>query len=161
MRRFVLTGMIALVGCFGPAEDDSHSSDTEYIPDDVPSGNCGETDNDPCTSSGAEPASGCLASLECDDGSVCAAIFDGDIGTFECRPSCIADFDETRWCIDNAGCCGVGSICQGRGYCVPAGATSSESGDVGDTDTGSDAGSSGAGSSDTGSSSTDSTGSIQ
>jgi hypothetical protein len=138
MRTFVLLPLFVLVpllACFMQPEDDSNASDTEYIPDDVPSGNCGETDNEPCTSSGAEAPSDCQASIECGAGTVCAAGFDGDIGMFQCRASCIDDFDETRWCIDDAGCCGPGSICQGRGYCVPAGTTSSETGDTSTSDT--------------------------
>src|SRR5688500_15999723 len=140
MRLSVLVAMMVLVGCFKQGADAGNASDTEYIPDDVPSGNCGETDNDACTSSGAAVPSGCQASIECDAGRVCAAGFDGDIGTFECREGCIDDFDETRWCIDDSGCCGPGSICQGRGYCVPAGASSSEGGGADDTGTSGESG---------------------
>lgn len=144
MRRFAISIVLLLPSCFKAQDDgDSNASDTEYIPDDVPSGNCGETDNEPCTSSGAETPSTCEASVQCDAGLVCAAGFDGDIGSFQCRVSCIDDFDETRWCIDDAGCCSPGSICQGRGYCVPAGTSSSDGGEstgvvesTGTTDTG-------------------------
>lgn len=131
-----LAAMMVLVGCFAPGQDSGNASDTEYIPDDLPSGNCGETDNDPCESSGAEVPNSCQSTIECDAGRFCTAGFDGDIGIFACREGCIADFDETRWCVDDAGCCEPGSICQGRGYCVPAGATSSESGGAVETSTG-------------------------
>ena len=150
MRRLV--AILVLAGCAMDESDaGDNSSDTEYIPDDVPSGNCGETDNEPCTTTGGETPT-CEATIECDAGTVCAAGFDGDIGSFICRASCIDDFDETRWCIDDEGCCEPGSICRGRGYCMPAGATSMESGDdTGTSESGtSESGTSESGTSDTG-----------
>ncbi len=138
MRRLVIATTLALGSCFAPGADSSNVSDSEYIPDDVPSGNCGETDNDACTSSGAEQ-DGCAATEQCADGLFCIASFDGDIGRFDCSLSCIADMDETRWCLDDASCCSDGSVCQGRGYCVPASATTTGI----DPDTGSESESSG------------------
>jgi hypothetical protein len=136
MKRFALA-VLASAACFA-AQDSGAGGDTEYIPDDPPAGNCGEPGEEPCETSGIAPAGDCQASSECDAGLACSATFDGDIGRFECQASCIEDFDEARWCADDASCCGPGSICQGRGYCVPAGATST--GVVDDTGTESSAG---------------------
>jgi hypothetical protein len=138
MHRHLIATMMLLASCFAPASDIAGTGDTEFDPDDVPSGNCGETNNDPCTSTGVEAEDGCSATLPCDAGLFCAASFDGDIGRFDCRDACVPDMDETRWCFDDAACCNAGSVCQGRGYCVPSGATSTGL----DPDTGTDTGSS-------------------
>jgi hypothetical protein len=127
---------IVLIAC--DSNERTHAaSDTEYIGEDLPAGNCGETDDDePCTSSsgGAAP-SGCQASTECEGEEICAAGFDGEIGSFACRSTCIPDLDETRWCVDDQGCCGVDSVCQDRGYCVPSSGTDATT-DGGATSTG-------------------------
>jgi hypothetical protein len=122
---------LSMIWLFAACGDDGAGgdivTDTEYIGEDIPAGNCGDTDEEECASSGGDAMpSGCEASSECPDGSSCSAVFDGDIGAFACRATCIEDLDETRWCIDDAGCCGADSICQGRGYCVPAGRTSAD-----------------------------------
>lgn len=141
MRRLGIATIIALASCFAPGADSAgDASDTEYIPDDVPSGNCGETDNDACESTGTGAADGCVSTDQCADGLFCIASFDGEIGRFDCSLSCIADLDESRWCLDDASCCSEGSVCQGRGYCVPAGAmTTGVDPDTG-IDTGTDTG---------------------
>ena len=92
--------------------------DTGWIDEDLPADQCGETDAAPCAteSGGAEPA--CVASTQCNSGEICRADFDGDIGSFQCRSGCIADFDESTWCVDDSGCCSAASICGPRGYCM-------------------------------------------
>lgn len=137
MRRSGLAGMFVLVACGDDSSGGDIVTDTEYIGEDLPAGNCGDTDEESCTSSGGDAMpSGCQASSECPDGESCTAMFNGDIGAFACRSSCIDDMDETRWCIDDAGCCGADSVCQERGYCVPAGRTSVD--ETGTADGGSD-----------------------
>ena len=112
------------VGC--GSKDDSIEADDVYMDDDVPAGSCMSESGDDCDTeavggdaSTAEVAGTCESTLECGDGEVCIATFDGDIGEFECSASCIPDRDETRWCIDDEGCCEAGSICGERGYCMP------------------------------------------
>jgi hypothetical protein len=158
MHRHFIATIALLASCFAPAAD--IAGDTDYMPEDPPAGNCGETNNDPCTSTGVEAEDGCSATLPCDAGLFCAASFDGDIGRFDCRDACVPDMDDTRWCFDDAACCNAGSVCQGRGYCVPSGATSTgldpDTGADTGTDTGTDAGSSTSmGTGDTSTSTTD------
>jgi hypothetical protein len=133
--------------------DSSAGADDLYMDDDVPSGNCmGDTGpcdtdddddddggNDDATASGggaedsgagATPVGGtCEATMQCEFGLTCIATFDGDIGEFECQSSCIEDDDESRWCIDDDSCCNDGSVCSERGYCRPAEASDTSSGE--------------------------------
>jgi len=151
-------------------KDDAAGADDLYMDDDVPSGNCmGETG--PCdtdTEAGGDESStptggACESTSQCSVGDTCMATFDGDIGEFECQSACIPDDDETRWCIDDDGCCNEGSVCAERGYCRPSGAAdttagdstsstdgSSETGTDGTTDTGNAASTSDGGSTGTG-----------
>jgi hypothetical protein len=113
-------GLAVLAAC----KADSRESDDFYMDDDVPAGNCMTgtgcaTEGSDGDSTAASEAT-CESTLQCDVGQMCVATFDGDIGEFACSSTCIDDFDEERWCIDDDGCCGADSICQGRGYCVPA-----------------------------------------
>jgi hypothetical protein len=96
--------------------------------EDVPAGMC-MSESGPCETSdsgGVDTNAGlgdpCSASGQCESG-ICSATFDGEIGEFECHTTCIPDFDEARWCIDDASCCS-GSVCSLRGYCQPNDATS-------------------------------------
>lgn len=137
--------LLVLAAC---ASKDEGAGDF-YMDDDVPAGNC-MTGTGCATdgSGGGSTAAGeatCESTLQCDVGQVCIATFDGDIGEFECSSTCIGDFDETHWCVDDDGCCGADSLCQGRGYCVPAASAdetgSAESGSEGaDSSTGSSGG---------------------
>ncbi len=124
-------GLLVVSAC----KEDARESDDLYMDDDVPSGSCmsdtGECDTDSAASddaSTAEVAGTCESTLECGDGESCIATFDGDIGEFECTASCIADRDETRWCLDDDACCNADSVCAERGYCMPVEASADTSG---------------------------------
>ena len=120
------TLLLVLVAATACAEkDDGLESDDVYMDDDVPAGSCMSESGGGCDTeavgeaSMGEVAGTCESTLECADGEACIATFDGDIGEFECAASCIGDMDETRWCLDDAGCCEASSICSERGYCTP------------------------------------------
>jgi len=113
-----------VAGCFAPRAEDAGD---DFMDEDVPAGKC-MSDSGPCDESegagdGTPTPDGCQSTLDCAGGEICAAVFDGDIGTFACRASCIEDMDDTRWCVDDDGCCNDGSVCAGRGYCMPLDAT--------------------------------------
>jgi hypothetical protein len=120
------TLLLVLLAATACDDDGRLESDDVYMDDDVPAGSCMTGTGDDCDTEGTgdgattnEVAGTCESTLECDDGEVCIATFDGDIGEFECRGSCIGDMDETQWCLDDEGCCEATSICNGRGYCIP------------------------------------------
>jgi hypothetical protein len=88
-----------------------------YMDDPQPP-ECQTSSGDVCTTDtgdGIHPT--CDGTLDCADAEVCAAIFNGDIGTFVCQ-SCLADQDEARWCFDDAACCNPDATCV-RGLCLP------------------------------------------
>jgi hypothetical protein len=141
MRRCGWLGLAALLAC-GDDGSGAAEGETGYIDEDIPAGNCGETDNEPCESSDDSGGSGvhCDETTDCFDGMICAAQFDGDIGAFECLYSCVDDRDESRWCIDDASCCNPDASCSERGYCIPpeAADTGTTGVDTGSETTGSD-----------------------
>ena len=114
--------MFALVLAACSAKDED--SDDFYMDDDLPAGNC--MTGTGCASEGSDGGStaggngSCESTQQCAVGQMCTATFDGDIGEFECSSRCIEDMDEEHWCLDDDGCCTVGSICSERGYCMPA-----------------------------------------
>jgi hypothetical protein len=118
----VCSGLLS--GCFAA---DSAEGDDFYMDDDVPAGNC--MTGTGCATDGSDGGSGgagdgaCESTLQCAAGLMCVGTFDGDIGAFECRNSCIDDMDEDRWCVDGEACCNAGSVCA-RGYCTPGDQTS-------------------------------------
>jgi len=142
MRAHRWLWFVVLSAC-GVDSDGAAEGETGFIDEDIPAGNCGETDNAPCESSegGGVPDPPCDASNDCWGGMICAAVFDGDIGSFVCRPSCIEDSDESQWCIDDAGCCNPDATCSDRGYCMPAGDTTGGDTTSGDTTSGDTTGS--------------------
>ncbi len=141
--------LLATIGLAAACGDDLDSAG-DYVDDDVPSGSCmsesGDADCDPDTmpaddDDGPVTAASddeCEGSIDCDAGEVCMATFDGDIGEFECRAACIPDRDETRWCVDDAACCEIDSVCSQRGYCLPPAATGTTTSDGTTSDTTSD-----------------------
>lgn len=138
MRGRIAAALVLFVAC-GEDSGAQDVSDTEYIGEDIPAGNCGETDNAPCESSeSGAPDGDCQGSADCSGDMICAASFDGDIGAFACRTSCVDDRDESMWCTDDAACCNPGSTCR-RGYCLP----DAQGGD--DTGAGTDSSTGGAG----------------
>jgi hypothetical protein len=154
MRAHRWVWFVVLSAC-GDDSGSSAEGETGFIDEDIPAGNCGETDNAPCESSdGGVPDPPCDASDDCWGGMICAAVFDGDIGSFVCRSSCIDDRDESQWCIDDVGCCNPDATCSDRGYCIPADTTTGDT--TGGDTTGSDDSSTGeSGSSDDAGTSTD------
>ncbi|MBC8067947.1 MAG: hypothetical protein IAG13_06395 [Deltaproteobacteria bacterium] len=134
-----------LVGQSGCAEDSASADD--FMDEDFPPWSC-DSDTS-CTSSGASegaPAPACQSSNECSGGEICAADFDGDIGSFSCQAVCIVTMDDAQWCADDSACCDPLAVCT-RGYCLPGEAGSSS--DDGNSGSGTDDGgtSSGGGSS--------------
>lgn len=130
--------MTVATGCSVATE-----SADDYMDEDVPAGKC-MSDSGPCDESdgsddGTPTPDGCVSTLDCNAGESCAAVFDGDIGVFDCREGCIEDMDETRWCVDDDACCSGGSVCAGRGFCMPLDvATGTDTGTVDTTTTGAD-----------------------
>jgi hypothetical protein len=109
---WVCVGVLA-VGC-----GDS-SRLTDYMDDDVPAGTCEDTEGEACETGGQGET--CMSSAQCGGDLVCAATFDGDIGTFECQSACIPTMDESRWCMDDSACCDAAASCGPRGYCMIGG----------------------------------------
>ena len=105
---WMYVGVLA-VGC-------GDSALTDYMDDDVPAGTCEDTEGDACETGGAGDA--CMSTEQCGGDFVCAATFNGDIGTFECQSACIPTMDETQWCMDDAACCDDAASCGPRGYCM-------------------------------------------
>ena len=147
MRRAAMTSGLLLAIQAGCGDSDAaYESESLGVPidEDLPSYNCaasdttggtdptGGTDTDDCdtdgtssngdssatgTSTDASPMDECTSSEECDGGS-CVAPFDMTRGLYACEFVCVADLDDTRWCADDAACCGVDATCTHRGYCV-------------------------------------------
>ena len=110
MRRWTWMCVLA-IGC-------GDASLTDYMEDDVPAGMCEDTEGDACDTGGEGDA--CTSTATCGSDFVCAASFNGDIGTFECQSACIPTMDETRWCMDDSACCDTAASCGPRGYCMIA-----------------------------------------
>lgn len=109
MRLIWLCACLAASGCGGKGLSD-------YMDDDLPAGNCEDTDASLCETGGQGDQ--CEDTQFCTGELICAASFDGDIGTFECQSACVETMDETRWCTDSASCCDSGAVCGARGYCM-------------------------------------------
>lgn len=100
----------------------------------------------------------CKSSSDCGKDEHCVAPYDPasepPMGASACVAVCIEANDLTRWCLDDAGCCGdlrcneVDGFCEGSGLDSSDGGTPTSSSDG----TGSESGSSGSGSSESGSS---------
>lgn len=134
MKRVLVSLTAFLVGCLGGSDSDGSSGFTSYsdeMPDDLPAGECRDTDGcDTDTdgsggvlgTTGASVDSECQRSEDCDGAGACVATWDNDArGPFECRFACIPTLDEDAWCSDDASCCEQGDVCTPRGYCVPSG----------------------------------------
>jgi uncharacterized membrane protein YgcG len=118
-RRITVTWVLGclLGGPLGCAADEGLSAD-DFMDEDFPPWSC-DSDTS-CTSSGASEgpaAPPCLSSTECSDGEICAADFDGDIGTFSCQALCIITMDDAQWCADDSACCDPLAVCT-RGLCI-------------------------------------------
>ncbi len=113
----------ALVGC---ADDLSADS---YMDPDLPPYGCDSEPTGPCgeSTSAGEAAGACQGSSDCADTQICAADFDGEIGTFQCQSTCIGEADDQSWCFDDAACCDPDAVCT-RGYCISSGAPATTSG---------------------------------
>jgi hypothetical protein len=135
-----------LGGLLGCAEDSLSGDD--FMDEDFPPWSC-DSDTS-CTSSSAsegDPAPACQSSTECSGGEICAADFDGDIGTFSCQALCITTMDDAQWCADDSACCDPLAVCT-RGLCIAGGdgSTGESSSDSGSSDgSGSDTGSTSSG----------------
>ncbi len=114
--RIVVLAVLLAAGACGAKDDDAAGDDfvDPYMDQPLPP-SCRDTSSGPCEDSTGDPPE-CTASVECPDEQVCAASFDGDIGTFRCEASCIATDDEARWCFDDAACCDASARCI-RGLC--------------------------------------------
>jgi hypothetical protein len=150
--------MVAAVlasGC-GAFDDDSLAGDTDdFIDMDTPPGNCSAgTSAEPCPdpgTSGSPEGGPCIESQDCAGGNACIAPFaGGEVGDFICVSQCIAQADESQWCLDASACCELGAVCSARGLCVLGGLDDSGTGDgpasdgtTGNGTTGTDTGSSG------------------
>ncbi len=135
-RAVVVSISLLLGGCFAPGF-------TDEMPDDLPAGNCPDTDAEDCvttSTSGAEsggesssssssstsgtPADDCQGSDGCLGEDACVAAWDGEAearGAFACQFACVPLLDESLWCSDDVSCCDADAVCTGRGYCVLGG----------------------------------------
>ena len=119
-------------------------SDGSYMDDIPPSGHTDGTTGtgtgasmgtDGGTGTGAGPSTStggdrdqCKSTVECGDGLVCAADFEGDDrGPYACVPDCIGIMDEARWCADAGACCDPAATCTDRGYCIADGSSTGTS----------------------------------
>jgi hypothetical protein len=109
MRLIWLPLGVLLGGC-------ASDSFADYMDDDVPAGMCEDTEGEACETGGQGET--CDATWECGGDLVCAANFNGDIGSFECQAACVPTMDEASWCIDDASCCDDAASCGPRGYCM-------------------------------------------
>lgn len=126
-RATMVCAALAIGGC---GASDELSAAEGYMPEDLPPWTC---DTDASSGGGSESGCGdgtgdldqCEGVGDCEVG-YCVAAFDGDIGVFECRASCIESMDENQWCADASACCDPAATCE-RGYCITdaAGASSS------------------------------------
>jgi hypothetical protein len=109
MRLSLIVVGLVFAGC-GSAEL------SDYMDEDLPAGQCKETEGDVCETGGEGDQ--CGSTQDCGGDLICAAQFNGDIGRFECQDVCIPTMDETRWCMDDAACCDAAATCGPRGYCM-------------------------------------------
>lgn len=134
-------GLLAgLLACGG----DALEGGDDFMDEPVPPKSCDTTPamDTGCMMEPPIPTGSCLTTDEC-AGGFCVAAFDGDIGPFECRASCIDNDDETSWCLDAAACCDPEATCSSRGYCRSTAASDAGSGSESDTGSGSGTGSTG------------------
>ncbi|MCX4242905.1 hypothetical protein [Paraliomyxa miuraensis] len=118
--------------------------------DDTTSGGPGSA-TDPMGTTFAAPDA-CQSSEECETEGLCVAPYDpgGDPPLGGCIEACIEVDDITRWCFDDASCCGNARCHEVDGLCEPGPSASSSSSSTG-TDTGSSSGTDGTGSTTDGS----------
>jgi len=115
----------------------SDSALSDYMDEDLPAGQCEDTEGEACETGGAGDQ--CNSSQDCGGDLVCGASFNGDIGTFECQAACVPTMDESMWCIDDTSCCDAAATCGPRGYCTIAGSAETGLEETG-TETGTDTG---------------------
>ncbi len=141
--RWVLVWLSCVAGCGGK---ESALGGDDFIDEPVPPKGCDATTGaDTDCRDQLIPDGDCLATDDC-MGGWCVAPFDGDIGRFVCRETCIELNDEASWCLDAAACCDPAATCSSRGYCeaaITATDTGIDSGGGVGTSTGATSGSSG------------------
>src|SRR5687767_5079848 len=101
VRRMRLGLCLLLLATAVACATDDLSADS-YMDEDFPPWSCDTEATGPsCDSTGGSEgvAASCVGGFDCADGQVCAADFDGEIGTFECQLACIDAMDEQRWCF--------------------------------------------------------------
>jgi hypothetical protein len=148
--RLSLSSFALVAGCL--VGDEGGFAGESYMPPDHPPYGCMDgSSSGSCETTAGDAAIECAGSSDCPGDQICAASFDGDIGTFRCDSLCIANEDQASWCFDDAACCDSNATCT-RGLCI-AGDAGTSTGEA-DSSSSGDGSSSGDASTSGGSSST-------